>query len=1133
MLARSCAACGHLVAAGANFCDRCGGRAPAACPACGTEVATPTARYCSSCGEKLGAEPEDKTLESAESGAKPALSGRRAAERRQTTVLMCDLVDSTGLSARLDPEDVLVVLQAFLNTATAVVHEHHGFIARYMGDGLLVYFGYPRADEHSTELAVRAGLQMVKAIHVLQPLPGIALQARVGIATGIVVVGDLIGTGSSREAPAMGVTPNLASRLQSVARPGTVYLCRETYSLVGRLFDCSYVGAHRLKGFPSPVNVWEAVGARAVESRFDALRPFGSLTQLVDREKELARLMALWERVQQGKGQCAFVIGDPGIGKSKLVSGFLEHIAAGSIVPLRMQSAPNYENSAFFPIIDLLRRILAYGFAEAEPAPGESVEVFLTERYGRSAAEAKLIGDLLSPAPEEGLALPDPASERRKESTIQALLGLMAEVAAKKPCVVLVEDAQWADPSTVEVLARLVQRLNRLSVLLLVTCRPEFETSRLARKSSRRLVLTRLNKRDSTAIISNLCGGKPLPADLMELILTRTDGVPLFVEELAKSMLESSALKESGDRYEYASSRATAPVPTTLRDSLMARLDRLPAAKVIAQMAATIGREFSYELLSAVASVSTQHLDEALASLTESGLIFPSSAGPNRGYVFKHALVQEIARDSLLGTRRQYLHRRIAELLEGRFLEVANNHPEILAHHYTEAGDYRRGAEFWRSAGLSAVRRFANQEAASHLRRALDVLSLCPDTAERNAQELELHAILGQVLIAASGYASPGVEDSFRHARKLFAFTSNSTHKALVLRTECLFLVAKARYAEAHGPARELAQLGSESGERRAQGDAYLAEGLAHLYQGNFTQAREHLERAVHLVDSPDSSDVAVSCLAFLGRTLAFLGYPDLALTQCLRALALARRSSEQRGLPQASGMLVLVSQARGDLSATQRWVKSTLRHAKEKGHTYWLRLAEIFENWLRVDVDGRPAAVADIANSIAKYEATGARLGLSCFLLLQAEAHQRVGQYDDALAALATALTHIEQTGENYYAAEVHRKKGELCLARSGDVQAAAAEASFFRALEISRLQQARAWELRAAKSLSRLWHRQGQHLRAYRLLSEVHEAFSEGSGTADLRDAAALLGELAGSGTGGERPSVSNEEDQRLGSP
>ncbi|HTT40909.1 MAG TPA: AAA family ATPase [Burkholderiales bacterium] len=1130
MPARPCAACGHVVADGANYCERCGARVPAACPACGAELASSTARYCSSCGEKLG--PQDETSASVHSAAKPLAPERRAAERRQTTVLMCDLVDSTALSADLDPEEVLVVLQGFLDTATAIVHKHRGFIARYMGDGLLVYFGYPRADEHSTELAVRAGLELVKAIHALRPLPEITLQARVGIATGIVVVGDLIGTGSSREAPAMGVTPNLATRLQSVARPGTVYLCRETYALVGRLFDCSYVGAQRLKGFRSPVNVWEAVGTRTVESRFEALHPLASATQLVDREKELARLMPLWERARKGKGQFAFVIGDPGIGKSKLVSTLLEHIAADNVVALRMQGAPNYENSAFFPIIDLLRRMLAYSSAEAQQAPDANVQVFLAERYGRSAAEAELIRDLLSPAAEEGLALPNPTSERRKESTIQALLGLMGAVAARKPRVLLVEDAQWADPSTIEVLARLVQRLHRLPVLLLVTCRPGFETTRIARKPARRLVLDRLGKGDSAALIRNLSGGKPLPADLMELILTRTDGVPLFVEELAKSMLESSTLKESGDRYEYSSSRARDPVPTTLRDSLMARLDRLPAAKVIAQTAATIGREFGYELLSAVAAVPARQLDEALASLTESELIFPATAGPSRRYLFKHALVQEIARDSLLGSRRQTLHRRIAELLETRFAEPANNQPEILAHHYTEAGDYRRGAEFWRSAGLSAVRRFANHEAASHLRRALHVLSLCPETAERNAQELELLAILGQVLIAASGYASPGVEDSFRHARKLFAVTSNNAHKALVLRTQCLFLVTRARYAEAHGPARELAQLGVESAERRAQADADFVEGLAHLYQGNFTQARSHLEHAVAILGSPEDGDLSVSCLAFLGRTLAFLGQLDLALAQCSRSLNLARHLSDQRALPQASGMLVLVSQARGDLPATQRWTKRTLRHSKEKGTMYWLRVAEFFDNWLRAYVDGRPGALTGIANSIASYEATGARVGLSFFLVLQAEAQQRVGQYDDALTVLDLALNHVEQTGEAYYAAEVHRRQGELTLARWGAAQAQAAEASFLRAIEIARLQQARTWELRAATSLARLWLAQGRDPAAYRLLSAVHAAFCEGADTTDLREAAALLAELSARGAGSEIAGVGDEKDQRLGS-
>jgi class 3 adenylate cyclase/tetratricopeptide (TPR) repeat protein len=1095
--------------------------ASAACPACGAQRAVLTARYCFHCGKKFDQDPDGSEPAAAAQG-KTATSGH--SEKRQTTILFCDLVDSTALSARLEPEEFVVVLKAFLNTTTAIVHDHHGFVARYMGDGLLVYFGYPRAEEHSAELAIRAGLKLVKTVQSLRTLPGVFLQARVGIATGIVVVGDLIGAGSSREAPALGVTPNLAARLQSTARPGQVLVAPETHALVGRLFDCNALGEHLLKGLPEAIAVWEVLAARSVESRFDALRPFASLIGIVGRQKELARLDALRRRVQQGRGQIAFIVGDAGIGKSKLVGTFLGSVPADVVGLLRVQCSPSFENSAFFPVIDLLHRLVPPARSDTDRPAAQSIEAFLRERHRLSENEAQLINDLLAPSAEEGFTLPTLASERRKEDTLEALQSLIAAITSDGPCTMVFEDAQWADPSTVELLARLVQRLSRLSLLLLITCRPQFDINRVTRKSVPRIVLARLGRKDSSAIVSEICSGKALPADLMELIVTRTDGVPLFIEELAKTILESSALQESEDRYEYKSSSAMVAIPATLRDSLMARLDRDRDTKIVAQTAAIIGREFNYALLSVVVDLPATELVAALTSLTRSGLILAKKTEPGE-YVFKHALVQDIARDSLLGSRRQELHLKIAHALQAQPSELARCPPELLAHHYTEAKEYVKGVEYWRLAGMAAVRRFANREAVANFRRALHALSCCPGGTERDARELELHAILGQVLVALSGYASREVEDSFHRGRKLFSTALNSTHKALVLRTECLFLIVKARYAETHEPARELARLGAEHDDRRAEATADFAQGLAHLYQGNFDQARASMERGLVATAMFPDSDEAVQCLAYLGRTLWFLGYPDLAMERCAEALKIARRAPQRRVIPQAAGVMALVSHIRGDLQATKKWMKSTLRQSTTKGYSYWVSLALILDTWLRAHDEGGAASVAEISHSIEKYEATGARLGLSCFLLLQAEAHQQIGQFDEALATLDTALAHIDRTAENYYTAEVHRRRGEVYAACS---EPALAEPFYARALELSRAQHARGWELRSATSLAALWHRQGQHERAYRMLNETYAAFSEGFDTADLRTAAQLLRELSPFGPGGQISSVSDQTDQ-----
>jgi class 3 adenylate cyclase/tetratricopeptide (TPR) repeat protein len=919
---------------------------PPVCRGCGAEAASLTARYCYHCGEELNNP----------AGVEPPVPPRMAAaqvdaahlvERRQTTVLLCDLVDSTVLTARLDPEEVLVVLRAFFNATTAVVHRHNGFVARHMGDGLLVYFGYPRAEEHSAEFAVRAALELLKAVDALRPLPGVSLQLRVGIATGIVVIGDLIGAGSSREAPALGVTPNLASRLQSLASPGTVVISRETYSLVGTLFDCAYLGTHQLKGFSAPAEAWQVVRTRSVESRFDAKHPQASLTRLFGRHKELTKLKGRWGRVCQGQGQVAFVMGDPGIGKSKLVNTFLESVRAETSDRLRLQCAPNFENTAFYPVIDWLHRLGEENCLVTAESPARCVERAIATRYGCSDAQASLIGDLLVPPKEEGLAITTLAAERRKEETLEALRGVIAAVAAKGAGVVVVEDAHWADPSTLELLARLAQALSRMSILLLITCRPQFDTARILTRSPAAIVLGRLGEKDSAALVRQIYPVDLLEADLLRLIVARADGIPLFVEELAKSVLESSAIAASEDRAAY-STATSARVPATLRDSLMARLDRQPAGKAVAQIAATIGREFSYPVLAAVAEIAPERLDHALIALREAGLISLKHGVASEGYAFNHALMQEIAYDSLLAKRRQELHLRIAGVLEAQYPELAGTRPEVLAYHYTEAADRSRSAQFWRMAGLSAARRFANKEAIGSLRRALDALSFCAKTPERDAGELELCAILGSVLATTYGPASAEVERCLHRARALFSLVSNNAHKVLTLKTECYFFVTKARYGEAYASGKELAQLGCELQDGDAQATADFTEGVAHLYQGKFSLARGCFEHGIEVARALRTNDLAVQCRGWLGRTLWFQGFPDSALKQCSRALALARRSIERRTEPLASSLLATVHQGRGDLEAMRKWVESTLRQSTIKGYSYWLNFAEILDAWLR-----------------------------------------------------------------------------------------------------------------------------------------------------------------------------------------
>jgi predicted ATPase len=545
----------------------------------------------------------------------------------------------------------------------------------------------------------------------------------------------------------------------------------------------------------------------------------------------------------------------------------------------------------------------------------------------------------------------------------------------------------------------------------------------------------------------------------------------------------------------------------------MARLDRLPAGKVIAQAAAVIGREFSYTLLSAVAPLPTEEMDRALQSLVESGLTSARKTEAGLVYLFKHGLLQDIARDSMLRSARRELNARVARALAERFPEVAKNHPELLAHHYTEAAIWEQAVEYWKRAGDLAAQRSANIEAINQLEKGLLLAHSLPDDPTRKRQELELLAILGRVMVAAKGYASLEVQQTFARARELFPHVADSTHKFVVLRGECQLLMVQARYREAHERAEELLRLANEESNSGYLLDAHLMIGLAHLYRGSVDLARKHLESCAELYDPVQhlphavrqGVDIASAVLAYLARALWIQGHPDLALERSLAAVELARTPSIPLGLAQASGMLALMHHVRGDLIATKEWVEKTLHYAREQRQPYWVALGEILDSWLRAHECNSPEAALEIARSIVRYKETGARLGMSWSMLLLAEAYQQAGQYDHGLQALAEALEHIKETGETYYAAEAHRRRGELLLAHSRDLLEA--EACFLRALAIAREQHARAWELRAAISLARLWSSQGRASDAHQLLEGIYLKFAQGHDTADLKEAAELL--------------------------
>jgi class 3 adenylate cyclase len=679
------------------------------------------------------------------------------AERRQLTVMFCDLVGSTALSARLDPEELREVITAYHRAVAEIVAGFDGFVAKYMGDGVLIYFGYPMAHEDDAERAVRAGLGLVEAVGRLD-VKSVELQARVGIATGLVVVGDLIGAGSAQEQSVVGETPNLAARLQALAEPDAVVIAAGTRRLVGDLFEYRDLGAAEIKGIAGSVPAWQVLRPSVVASRFEALRG-SAVSRLVGRDEEIDLLLRRWARVKAGDGQIVLVSGEAGIGKSRIAAALAERIHAEPHIRLRYFCSPHHQDSALFPFIDQLGR--ASGLAR-DDMPASRLEKFeaLLARAAPLDEDVAFLVDLMSLPGSERHPLPNLSPQRKKERTLEALIRQLEGLARQEPVVMVFEDVHWIDPTSRELLDLVVERVRGLPVLLIVTFRPEFQPPWTGQPQVSMLALNRLDRLDRIVLVEHIVGGKALPNEVVAQIADRADGVPLFVEELTKTVLESGLLREEVDRYMLDGALPPFAIPTSLHDSLMARLDRLASVRRVAQTGAAIGREFPYALLRAISRLPEDELQAALGRLVASELVFQRGMPPDAVYSFKHALVQDAAHGSLLRNARQQLHAQIAEALETHSPELIDIQPELFAQHYAEAALAEKSFTCWRKAGHRSVARPAMTEAAAQFQKALDQLAHSPDAPERRRRELELRSDLGAVLLAVKGYAAPEMGQS-------------------------------------------------------------------------------------------------------------------------------------------------------------------------------------------------------------------------------------------------------------------------------------------------------------------------------------------------------------------------------------
>ncbi len=1116
-----CPTCGSSNPDGKRFCGDCGAALALVCAGCGSSN-PPGKKFCGDCGANLTVGPgiaPDPPSRTTRSGDPATLLPEVRAfegERRQLTVMFCDLVGSTQLAARLDPEDLREVIRSYQDCCAGVIDRFEGHVAKFMGDGVLAYFGYPHAHEDEAERAVRAGLDIIAAIRNLKPRTSGPLAVRVGIATGLVVVGDLIGQGASQERVVVGETPNLAARLQGLAEPDSLVISRRTRRLIGGLFEVVDLGVQQVKGLAEPVRAWRVVAESRAESRFEALRGTG-LMQLIGRDHEIALLLDRFERARDGEGQVVLLAGEAGIGKSRIVRALRERLDDESYTSISHYCSAYHQSSALYPVIGLLERAARFQPGDSAAERIEKLESLLALSTDDVSDVLPLIAALLSVPVDDRYPPLNLTPQRQKQKTLEILGDQLAGLAVAQPVLAVYEDVHWIDPSSLDLLDLVIDQVQSLPILVIITYRPEFNPPWTGYPHVTSLSLSRLTRRYGRAMVERVTGGKALPAEVMQQIVDKTDGVPLFVEELTKAVLESDLLREAEGRYELTGLLPPLAIPTTLQDSLIARLGRLAPVKEVAQIGAAIGREFSYELLAAVAPLREAELQDALLQLTRSELIFRRGVPPKATYTFKHALVQDAAYATLLRSRRQQLHMRIATVLENEFPATAEMEPDRLAQHYTEAGLLTQAVDCWRRAGQRSMARSATAEAIVQLSKGLELARELEEGAVRQRQELALQVALGSAFVAAKGFAAPETGAAYREAQALSHKLDDVMQLFAVIYGQCLFHLYRAEVAEAGASA---AYLLSEA-EKRSDLDliffAHRAMGVASLPRGRLADARRHLEQALELYDpvrhrTPAfvyAFDPRVVCLDYLARALLPLGFPDQALQRNQEALAVARDISHHNSMALPLFFGATLHQLLDDRPAVRAHAEELIQLATAEGFRFWLAGGLILQGWIMATGGEAEAGVRQMRQGIADWRGTGAEYLVPYFFSLLADAAARVGECEQALELLKDALTQVDRTEERWLEAELRRRQGELLL-RTGGPDRQTAESCFRRAMEVAQSQSARLWEMRATLALCRLLAGEGRREEASTLLGPLYASCAEGFTMPDLISAEAMLREL-----------------------
>jgi predicted ATPase/class 3 adenylate cyclase len=1029
------------------------------------------------------------------------------AERRQLTVMFVDLVGSTEMATKVDPEEVRDVITGYQNTVAGIVTCHDGFVARYMGDGVLCYFGWPRANDDDAERAVRAGLEIITSVSNMSGPDGASLASRVGIATGIVIVGDLIGSGASEEAAVVGETPNLAARLQGLAKSNQLVLPQETRSLLGNMFDLEPLGEQRLKGLPEAVDVYAVVGEIARESRFDA-RHSGALTPIVGREQELGLMRERWDRAKAGSGQMIVVIGEAGIGKSRVTRALVDEIAQEAHVRLTFQCAPNYSDSAFYPVIQHLNYAAGIHPTDASNERLDKLEGVV----GIDASNAPLIATLLGIDTSGRYAPLDLTPAQLRARTMRVLAQMLVRQAQRRPLLAVFEDLHWVDPTTLELLDIALDAITEENVLILSTARPNFEHGFGGHPIVSRFALNRLGKEQIRSIANKLTQGNSLPDEVLELIAHRTDGVPLFVEELTKTILETGVLKVDGDRFVLNGPLNALAIPSTLHDSLMARLDRLQPIKDVAQTAACIGREFDHRLLTSISPLPVVELNTALEGLIKAELIYRRGLPPEATYLFKHALVRDAAYASLLKQRRGSIHGRILAALE----KEPDTAPEVLAYHAEAAGQTDRAIDLWEAASKAAIARPAFDEGISQLERSIALIAPRTESGEPAVMEhaLSLQVQLGVASMARRGWGADETKTAFEKALVLADRIGETPLRFSILYGLNTGRYLRAETAEAvrHGEA--LVRLTEDAPETAPAVVANRSYGITLMLVGRLLDAQTYFERAFALYD-PEThkglekqygQDLGVGSTCFMALNLTYLGETRRAQKHAQAGERYAMASAHAHSICYMHMVMMMCALQSCDEPELERHSNALAAMSAEHDLAWYRHLARMAQAILLAG-KGEQAGIVNYLKADATIVATRSIMAISG---LRIEAGWRaralgLGEQANALAGMARKM--LDDTGEALALSDLHRLEGALALDAGDDLSA---EACLKAAINVACDQGSMLSNLRAAMDLARLWSSMGRAQEAVDLLRPIHDRIPDGDCVKDRSTARSMLADF-----------------------